>query len=101
MAVGILGSMTSPAQQHQDGESSRHGSETGEHLRAHVREMLEEVKPRMRGWLHAASAPLTLAACVVLIILSPNAATRVGSSIFDASALELITVSAVYHLGSL
>ena len=57
MSAGILGRMTSPAQQHQDGESSRHGSETGEHLRAHVREMLEEVKPRMRGWLHAASAP--------------------------------------------
>ena len=100
MSAGILGRMTSPAQQHQDGESSRHGSETGEHLRAHVREMLEEVKPRMRGWLHAASAPLTLAAGVVLIILSPNAATRVGSSIFAASALVLFTVSAVYHRGT-
>ena len=100
MSAGILGRMTSPAQQDQDGESSRHGSETGEHLRAHVREMLEEAKPRMRGWLHAASAPLTLAAGVVLIILSPNAATRVGSSIFAASALVLFTVSAIYHRGT-
>ncbi|HEX6246265.1 MAG TPA: hemolysin III family protein [Nocardioidaceae bacterium] len=73
--------------------------EAGEHLRENVREVIDEVKPRLRGWLHAATAPLTLAAGVVLIALSPNAATRVGSSIFAASALVLFTVSAVYHRG--
>ncbi len=73
--------------------------EAGEHLRDHVREVMDEVKPRLRGWLHAASAPLTLAAGIVLIALSPNAATRVGSAIFAASALVLFTVSAVYHRG--
>jgi hemolysin III len=73
--------------------------EAGEHLRDHVREVVDEVKPKLRGWLHAASAPLTLAAGIVLIALSPNAATRVGSAIFAASALVLFTVSAVYHRG--
>jgi hemolysin III len=74
--------------------------EAGEHLREHVREMLDEVKPKLRGWLHAATAPLTLVAGVVLIVLSPDAATRVGSTIFAASALMLFTVSAVYHRGT-
>jgi len=71
-----------------------------EHVREQVLEKLEEVKPRLRGWLHAATAPLTLASGVVLIALSPNASTRLGSSIFAASALMLFTVSAIYHRGT-
>jgi hemolysin III len=74
--------------------------EAVENLREHVRDALTEVKPKFRGWLHAATAPLTLAAGIVLIALSPNAATRVGSSIFAASAVVLFTVSAVYHRGT-
>ena len=61
---------------------------------------IQEVKPRLRGWLHAVTSPLTLAAGVVLIVLSPTAATRAGSAIFMASALLLFTVSAVYHRGT-
>src|SRR6188472_485273 len=37
---------------------------------AEVAERLENVKPRLRGWLHLATAPLTLAAGIVLITLS-------------------------------
>jgi hemolysin III len=74
--------------------------EAGEHLREHVRDVLDEVKPKLRGWLHAATAPLTLVAGVVLIVLSPDAATRLGSTIYAASALLLFTVSAVYHRGT-
>jgi hemolysin III len=81
-------------------EPVRATAEAADHLREHVREMLDEVKPKLRGWLHAATAPLTLAAGIVLIALSPNAATRVGSAIFAASALVLFTVSAVYHRGT-
>ena len=66
----------------------------------HVRDLLVEVKPKLRGWLHAATAPLTLAAGIVLIALSPDSATRIGSAIFAASALVLFTVSAVYHRGT-
>src|SRR5690349_7093505 len=58
-----------------------------------------EVKPRLRGWLHLASAPLTLAAGIVLIALSPTAGTRIGSAVYAASALLVFTVSAVYHRG--
>ena len=33
-------------------------------------------KPRLRGWIHAAMAPLTLAAGIVLIVLAPTATLR-------------------------
>jgi hemolysin III len=65
-----------------------------------VRETLDEVKPKLRGWMHAASAPLTLAAGVVLVVLSPNATTRIGSAVFATSALVLFTVSGIYHRGT-
>src|SRR5689334_21532263 len=65
-----------------------------------VADMTADIKPRLRGWLHLATAPLTLAAGIVLIALSPNAATRVGSALFTGSALILFTVSAIYHTGT-
>ncbi|GCD91253.1 hemolysin III family protein [Nocardioides sp. LS1] len=65
-----------------------------------VERHVAEVKPKLRGWIHAATAPLTLAAGIVLIALSPDSQTRWGSTIFSASALVLFTVSAVYHRGT-
>lgn len=65
-----------------------------------VEHVLADVKPRLRGWLHAGTAPLALAAGIVLIALSPNTVTRVGSAVFAFSALLLFTVSAVYHRGT-
>jgi hemolysin III len=61
---------------------------------------IAEVKPKLRGWMHAATVPLALAAFVVLIVLSPTTATRVGSAVFAASALLLFTVSGIYHRGT-
>lgn len=66
----------------------------------HLRDVVAELKPRLRGWLHLGSAPLTLAAGIVLVVLSPDATTRIGSAVFTASALLLFTVSAVYHRGT-
>jgi len=65
-----------------------------------VEEAIAEVKPRLRGWLHLAVAPLALAAGVVLVALSPNATTRTGSAVFAGTALVLFTVSAIYHRGN-
>lgn len=64
-----------------------------------VSETLAEVKPKLRGWLHAASVPLVLAAGVVLITLAPAGRAKVGATAFTASALLLFGVSAVYHRG--
>jgi hemolysin III len=65
-----------------------------------IHDAIAEAKPHLRGWLHLATAPLTLAAGIVLIVLSPDTLTRVGSAVFTASALVLFTVSAIYHRGT-
>src|SRR3954453_3550663 len=45
-------------------------------LAQQVAEGVAEVKPRLRGWLHLATAPLTLLAGIVLVRLCPTATTR-------------------------
>jgi hemolysin III len=60
---------------------------------------MAEVKPHLRGWLHLGAAPVTLAAGVVLIALSPTAATRFGSVVYVACSVLLFSVSAIYHRG--
>jgi hemolysin III len=71
-----------------------------EELSDAMRAKFEDVKPRLRGWLHAGTVPAIVAAGVVLIVLSPTTSARVGSAVFMASALLLFTVSAVYHRGT-
>jgi hemolysin III len=65
-----------------------------------VADKLAEVKPKLRGWIHTGTAPLALAAFVVLIWLSPTGATRAASAVYAASALLLFTVSGIYHRGT-
>jgi hemolysin III len=64
-----------------------------------AQELISEVKPRLRGWLHAATVPLALVAGVVLVLMSPPGAIRVGSVTFALSALLLFGVSATMHRG--
>ncbi|PJJ56800.1 hemolysin III [Mumia flava] len=64
-----------------------------------LRDAVDEIKPRLRGWLHAATWPLALAAFVVLLVLAPGAASKTGVAVYMASALLLFGVSAVYHVG--
>lgn len=65
-----------------------------------VADKIDELKPHLRGWLHAGMIPLLTAAFAVLIVLSPTAITKVGSSIYAASALLLFGVSGIYHRGT-
>lgn len=62
-------------------------------------DVVAEVRPKMRGWLHAATAPVALVAGVLLVQLSPAGTPRVGSAIFAFCALVLFTVSATMHRG--
>ncbi|HEU5042762.1 MAG TPA: hemolysin III family protein [Nocardioidaceae bacterium] len=71
----------------------------GGHVREAVHEVAREVKPHLRGWIHAVTAPLTLAAGIVLVVLSPTATTRIGSAVFATTAMVLFTVSGIYHRG--
>jgi hemolysin III len=65
-----------------------------------VEGLVAEVKPKLRGWLHLAVAPLVLAAGIVLMSLAPNARAEIGAVVYTAAALLLFTVSAVYHRGN-
>jgi hemolysin III len=62
-----------------------------------VDELIREVKPRLRGWLHAGAAPLALAAGIVLISLAPTAAGVVGGAVFFAASVLLFGTSGIYH----
>ncbi|MBU2697933.1 MULTISPECIES: PAQR family membrane homeostasis protein TrhA [Pimelobacter] len=80
---------------------------TGEKVRARldtlgdqISEKVADIKPKLRGWIHLASTPLVLAAGIVLITLSPTAATKVGSALYATSALLLFGISALYHRGT-
>ena len=81
------------------GVNTRDRSHHAHGVSEHVHEALDEIKPHLRGWLHAATAPLALAAGIVLVVLSPTASTRFGSAVFAASALALFTASATMHRG--
>jgi hemolysin III len=64
-----------------------------------VSERLAEIKPKLRGWIHAGSAPLVLAAGIVLVVLAPSGAPKTGAAVFSLASLMLFTVSATYHRG--
>lgn len=57
------------------------------------------VPPLLRGWLHAVTFPLAVAAGVVLIVLARGTTARVAVSVYAASAALLFGVSALYHRG--
>jgi len=60
----------------------------------------QAVKPRLRGWLHAATAPLALVASIVLVSLAPTSAGRIGGAVFLAASVLLFGTSGVYHRGT-
>ena len=93
--AGSLGGVNEAVDRAQ--ERARHGIE---HLSDQIGEVLADVKPRLRGWLHLGSAPLTLAAGIVLVALSPTGATKIANALFCGTGLLLFTVSAIYHTGT-
>jgi hemolysin III len=56
-----------------------------------------EGKPTWRGWIHAATAPLAVAAGIVLIVLADGPGAKASAAVFMASSILLFGVSAVYH----
>ena len=59
-----------------------------------------KLKPRLRGWIHAVTAPLALVASVVLVVVAPPVAGKVAAGVFGLSAILLFGTSAVYHRGT-
>ena len=59
-----------------------------------------DVKPRLRGVLHAIAAPLALVGGIVLVLVANSTAARVGAALFAVTSVVLFTTSATYHLGA-
>jgi hemolysin III len=64
-----------------------------------LRDAVTELKPKLRGWLHAAIAPLAFFSFLVLLVLAESVRVRAGAAVFMFSAVLLFGVSAVYHTG--
>jgi hemolysin III len=62
--------------------------------------LADEVKPRLRGRLHAVTAPLAAVAGVVQVLFAPTAAAKLTSAVFCFGSVLLFTVSACYHTRS-
>ncbi|HVW80785.1 MAG TPA: hemolysin III family protein [Mycobacteriales bacterium] len=56
-------------------------------------------KPKLRGWLHAVTSPLALAAGIVLVCLAPTTSARLAAAAFALTSFVLFTTSALYHRG--
>lgn len=63
------------------------------------RELLAAATPRLRGWLHATVAPLSVAAGIVLVALAGSPQARVACAVYAVTAAALFGVSALYHRG--
>jgi hemolysin III len=64
-----------------------------------LRDTVQEIKPKLRGWLHAATAPLAFFSFVVLLVIADDTRVRVGAAVFMVSSLLLFGTSAIYHTG--
>jgi hemolysin III len=56
-----------------------------------------EIKPSWRGWIHAVTFPIAIAAGIVLIVLAQGGPAKAASAIFMATSLLLFGNSALYH----
>lgn len=56
-----------------------------------------EVKPSWRGWIHAGTFPVTIAAGIVLITLAHGPLAKWASAVFMLTSMLLFGNSALYH----
>jgi hemolysin III len=68
--------------------------------RAAVGDAVRAVKPRLRGWLHAGTFPVALAAGIVLVVLADGPRETAATAVYAASAALLFGISALYHRGA-
>ncbi|MGG7465063.1 PAQR family membrane homeostasis protein TrhA [Plantibacter sp. YIM 135347] len=58
---------------------------------------LAEVKPTWRGWIHAGTFPVAIAAGIVLVALAQGPAAKWSTAVFALTSLLLFGNSALYH----
>ncbi|QJW36046.1 PAQR family membrane homeostasis protein TrhA [Cellulosimicrobium protaetiae] len=89
-----------PATTGEDAAGSPAAGNVRESVGDAVEKVVEAVKPRLRGWIHAGTFPFVLAASIVLVVVAPPVAGKVSCAIFGLSACLLFGTSAVYHRGT-
>ena len=62
-----------------------------------VREIL--AKPRLRGWLHVGTFPISVLVGATLVLLSPTTGLKLATAVFAVTAALLFGISALYHRG--
>lgn len=62
-----------------------------------VRDRVEDIKPRLRGWLHLGTLPLAFFGFLVLLVIADSALARAAAAVFMVSSILLFGVSAIYH----
>lgn len=63
-------------------------------------DLVEPIKPRLRGWLHAGMVPAALVAGVVLICLARTPQAALACGVYSVTAWLLSTTSAICHRGT-
>lgn len=58
---------------------------------------VDVMKPRLRGWLHVAAAPLSFVSLLVLMVIADRTVVRAGAAVFLVAAGLLFSCSALYH----
>jgi hemolysin III len=75
-------------------------SHMAEDVSEKLHDLADDVKPRLRGWLHAGILPLAVAGGIVLVGMSPTPGTKIAAAVFMVTAMLLFGVSAIYHTGT-
>lgn len=86
-----------PSDESPIGELASGEPSSGDHLPLVDDVVAYDVKPTWRGWIHAGTFPLAMAAGIVLICVADGPAAKASSAIFMATSLLLFGISAVYH----
>ncbi|WP_370526155.1 hemolysin III family protein [Pseudarthrobacter sp. NBSH8] len=79
--------------------SADHGNSALDDAAVRLAELLM-IKPKWRGWIHSVTAPLALAAGIVLVVLAPTTDRKITSAIYAATGVLLFGISAIYHRGN-
>jgi len=61
---------------------------------------LTPIKPKLRGWIHAGTFPLAVAAGIVLVALAGSTRARIACGVFALTAAMLFGTSGIYHRGN-
>ncbi len=75
-----------------------HGvAEVFEQLEQLAVDVVVAVRPRMRGWFHAALAPLALVGGLLLVLMAPAGESKLAVGVFAAAATWMFSISGIYN----